>query len=97
MKKIIICVLCIALLCTALCACSLTGDRGLGNANRTDNGTVTDTPDKTDNDLEDNIDDVVPTAIPGDQNTKDQNGMGNDKSGTKDAKNSPNPTQSVTP
>ena len=97
MKKSVLIILVLALLCTALCACGR-DDRGSGNVSDNENGVITD--EHNGNDVIDDMETAMPgmtpdvkgtdrpvaTAIPG----GDGNNSGGNNSGV-------NPTQPVTP
>ena len=97
MKKSVLIILVLALLCTALCACGR-DDRGSGNVSDNENGVITDEPNG--NDIIDDMETAMPsmtpdvkgtdqpvaTAIPGSSG----NNNGGNNSGV-------NPTQPVTP
>ena len=111
MKKSLIIILALALLCTGLCACG-NDDRGSGSVSDNDNGVITD--ENNGSDIIDKADDAMPsatpntkntdkplaTAIPGDNNGNGNGGSGNNNSadgGNANIQGSVNPTQPVTP
>ena len=99
MKKTLIIILVLALLCTALCACGR-DDRDSGNVSDNDNGVITD--ENNGDDIIDHADDAMPGGTPGIKSSPvptsipDNNG-GNNNNGSGANGNNAITTQPVTP
>lgn len=99
MKKSLIIILALALLCTGLCACG-NDDRGSGSVSDNDNGVITD--ENNGSDIIDKADDAMPSSTPSAKNTDKPvataiPGDNNADGGNANTQGSVNPTQPVTP